>query len=192
MNISYFACISRVIWIKMKNNIWLWWHEKKQKDNSIKAKFYLNYSDTVWKAVSAKEGREENLLLYYQVTTPVWSLPLGQCAAYIPSNWLIERMWLLWNMSSWSKWNPSVLVSGQDSHAENVLMVDSLCVCVYSHIENEISWGIMGFWGCRGSRACDCAAMCLCVCLCARVCACMLLQVCVGMHALLFRNSYLM
>lgn len=36
----------------------------------------------------------------YQVTAPVWSLPLGQGAAHVSSNWLEVRMRLPWNMSS--------------------------------------------------------------------------------------------
>lgn len=149
--------------------------------------------------VECQRGQGCQRPFLYQVIAPVWSLPLGQCAAHISSNWLTVRMPLPWNMSSWGKRDPPPLPllssfqagfacweSSGGKHAMCVyLFVIEACAHAYWE-EMEVPKGRMGFWGYRGSRASYCAAMCV------RACAGTCMQLSVGVHAWLFGNGFLL
>lgn len=105
-------------------------HVQKNIPCVFRAFFFFSWS---WH-VECQRGYGCQRPFLYQVIAPVWSPPLGQCAAHISSNWLTLRMPLPWNMSSWGKRDPppssSFLVSRQDSHAENLLVGNTQCVCI--------------------------------------------------------------
>lgn len=79
----------------------------------------------------------------------LWSLPLGQCAAHVSSNWLAVKMRLPWNMSRWSKWGPPPPQYPGRIH-QNVLVGGEatclwVCTCVHMHIKDKISRGRWAF-----------------------------------------------
>lgn len=81
----------------------------------------------------------------------LWSLPLGQCAAHVSSNWLAVKMWLPWNMSRWSKWgpltSPSPLTPSSIQAGSTIMFWwvggEATCLwvraCVHMNIKDEIS-----------------------------------------------------